>query len=1011
MSSSRNFRRTVLCATLGLCLSSLAAPAAFASNTDGSVTGHTQPSAMVTVVNPATGLTRTITADANGAYRFPFLPVGNYTVSASKDGQPLGQPRTVNVSLGNATTVDVGTAVSATQLSAINVTGTGLPAIDVTSTESATNISRETLTRLPTDQTVASVALLAPGVVKGNAGIGGISFGGSSIAENAFYVNGLNVTDFYNRNGFSEAPFAFYQEFQVKTGGYSVEFGRTTGGVVNAVARSGTNQFHFGTEITMEPGNWHSRAKDRYDANGNRYITASRDQNSLIKTNIWASGPIIKDKLFIFAMYEQRGSEPHYTDNQGQTITYNSADNGFWGTTIDWNVTDNNTLSLLAFSDKTNNTGDVFSYDYDTNKVGSKSNVVNSTTGGRNWALTWTSYLTDSLSMKLMYGQNKRDANAQSQLDQQCNVVRATSGFLQLHNPGVALGCTNSSTVYARSDKRTQYRADFEWSLNDHLLRFGFDHEKNVSDYARHYTGPGEFYYNLYATTPGSTIPNGGVVPAGYDAYIRARRYKIAGTFPTIDSAFYVEDNWSVTPNLVLNIGVRNDSFNNEDASGRSYIKIDRQIAPRIGFSWDVRGDASMKVFGNLGRYYLPVANVINIKQAGGLLDERTYYGFGGFDIQTINGLTYAVPKLGAQIGPVDNSQGDGTVGDLRSEVDKNMGPVYQDEAILGFQQRLGAQWSWGVRGIYRRLHNAIDDMEISATPQCGGNGYIGWVMANPGKKVTVWGDTNCDGTADGYLTIDTSKAGWALYDSAGNYLGQRGWVKPKRTYGAIELQLDRAWDDKWSLNASYTASWNRGNAEGPVNSDTNFDDTGRTENFDDPFVNLSDGFLPNDRRHQLKLRGTYAITPNWQVAGNIDIHSGGPITGYGVGNPFDATNYHSYYICVDKCGFIPGQVDANGDPVPYPSADRVYQASSRGAKGRLPWTYTLDASISYLLPFDDGKMRVKLTAFNLLNQQRTVQVDQDLQTDISNATNATFLQPIGFQAPRYVQLTFSAEF
>ncbi len=1012
MSSSRNFRRTVLCAALGLCLSSLTVPAAFASNNDGSVTGHTQPGAMVTMVNPATGLTRTITADANGAYRFPFLPVGNYTISASKNGQPLGQPRSVNVSLGNATTVDVGTGVtSATELSTINVTSTGLPAIDVTSTESATNISRETLTRLPTNQTVASVALLAPGVVKGNAGIGGISFGGSSIAENAFYVNGLNVTDFYNRNGFSEAPFAFYQEFQVKTGGYSVEFGRTTGGVVNAVARSGTNEFHFGTEITMEPGNWHSHAKDRYDANGNRYLTASRDQDSLIKTNVWASGPIIKDKLFIFAMYEQRGSEPHNTDNQGQTITYNNADNGFWGTTIDWNVTDNNTLSLLAFSDRTNNTGDVFSYDYDTDKVGSKSNVINSTTGGRNWALTWTSYLTDSLSMKLMYGENQRDSNTESQLDQQCNVVAATSGFLQLHDPGVALGCTNSSTVYARTDKRTQYRADFEWSLDNHLVRFGFDHEKNVSDYARHYAGPGEFYYNLYATTPGSTISNGGVVPAGYDAYVRARRYEIAGTFPTIDSAFYVEDNWSVTPNLVLNIGVRNDSFNNEDASGRSYIKIDRQIAPRLGFSWDVRGDASMKVFGNLGRYYLPVANVINIKQAGGLLDERTYYGFDGFDIQTINGLTYAVPKLGPQIGPVDNSQGDGSVGDLRSEVDKNMDPVYQDEAILGFQQRLGTQWSWGVRGIYRRLHNAIDDMEISATPQCGGDGYIGWVMANPGKKVTVWGDTNCDGTADGYLTIDTSKAGWAMYDSDGNYLGQRGWVKPKRTYGAIELQLDRAWDDRWSFNASYTASWNRGNAEGPVDSDTNFDDTGRTENFDDPFVNLSSGFLPNDRRHQLKLRGTYAISPNWQVAGNVDIHSGGPITAYGVGNPFDATNYHSYYICVDKCGFIPGQFDANGDPVPYPSEDRVYQASSRGGKGRLPWTYTLDASISYLLPIDDGKMRVKLTVFNLLNQQRTVQVDQDQQTDISNATSATFLQPIGFQAPRYVQLTFSAEF
>ena len=1010
-SNNRKLRRTVLCMALGLGLASLAVPAAFAGSNDGSVVGHTAAGAVITVNNTATGFTRSVTADAKGNYRFPFLPVGTYTLESSKDGAPVGHPVNVTVSLGNATTVNVGAADNATALEAISVSGTILPGVDVSSTESATNVTREQLSRIPVDQNITSVAILAPGVNRGVAGFGGISFGGSSVAENSFYVNGLNVTDFYNRNGFSSAPFAFYQEFQVKTGGYSVEFGRTTGGVVNAVARSGSNEFKFGTEITMEPGNWHSAAKDRYNADGSRYITASRDQDSLVKTNVWASGPIIKDKLFFFAMYEARGSEPHNTDNLGKTITYNNADNNFWGTTIDWNVTDSNTLSLMAFSDKTKNVGDVYGYDYDTHAAGSRSNVINSDTGGRNWALTWSSYLTNDLSMKLMYGQNQRDANTQSQLDVQCNVVAGTTGFLNAHDPGVALGCTNSSTVYARTDKRTQYRADFEWTLGSHLLRFGYDHEKNVSDYARHYTGPGEYYYNLYATSPGSTIPNGGVVPPGYDAYVRARRYKIAGTFPTIDSAFYLEDNWSITPNLVLNAGIRNDSFDNEDASGRSYIKISKQIAPRLGFSWDMKGDASMKVFGNLGRYYLPVANVINIKQAGGLLDERTYYGFAGWDIQTLNGLTYAVPKLGAQIGPVDDSQGNGTVGDLRSEVDKNMDPVYQDEAILGFQQLLGAQWSWGVRGIYRRLHNAIDDMEISATPQCGGDGYIGWVMANPGKKVTVWGDTNCDGTPDGYLTIDTSKSGWAMYDSAGNYLGQRGWVKPKRTYEAIELQLDKAWDDKWSFNASYTAAWNRGNAEGPVNSDTDFDDTGRTENFDDPYVNLSNGFLPNDRRHQLKLRGTYALSKNWQVGANVEINSGGPITGYGVGNPYDATNYHSYFICVDKCGFIPNEFDQNGKPVPYPSEDRVYKSSSRGNYGRLPWTYTLDANITYVLPYDGGRMRVKLTAFNLLNQQRTVQVDQDLQTDISPQTNATFLQPIGFQAPRYVQLSFSADF
>ncbi|MBT2143615.1 MULTISPECIES: carboxypeptidase regulatory-like domain-containing protein [unclassified Rhodanobacter] len=1011
MSNTRTLRRTVLGTALGLALAAFGGPQAYAANNDGSVAGHTQAGATVVVTNPATGLTRTITADNNGNYRFPFLPVGQYTISASSSGQQVGPTRSVTVALGTTTTVDLG-AEGATSLATINVTGSVLPVIDVSSTESATIVSRADLVRLPVDQNVTSVALLAPGVVKGNAGFGGISFGGSSIAENAFYVNGLNVTDFYNRNGFSEAPFAFYDQFQVKTGGYSVEFGRTTGGVVNAVARSGTNEFKGGMEITLEPGNWHSRADDHYDADGKRYLTASRDQDSLVKTNVWASGPIVKDKLFIFAMYEARGSSPRNTNNAGNSLTSNNSDTGFWGTTIDWNITDSNALQLMAFSDKNKNTGDVYSYDYDTNTIGTKTNKVFSDTGGKNWALTWTSYLTNDLSMKLMYGRNEREAFTRSQLDIDCNYVSANNAFMQIHDPGVQLGCTSSSTVYERNDTRKQARADFEWTLGDHLLRFGYDHENDTSDYNRHYAGPGAYYYNLYAASAGSTISNGGVVPAGYDAYVRARRYEISGTFTTKNAAYYIEDNWQVTPNLVLNAGVRNDSFDNQDAAGRSYIKMSRQIAPRLGFSWDMKGDGSTKVFGNLGRYYLPVANVINIKQAGGLLDERTYYAFDGWDYQTLNGVEYAIPKLGPQIGAVDDSQGDGTVGDLRSEVDKNMDPVYQDEAILGFQQLITSQWSWGASATYRRLHNAIDDMEISATSQCGENGYIGWVMANPGKKVTVWGDTNCDGTADGYLTVDTSKEGWAMYDSDGNYLGQRGWVKPKRTYAAVELQLNRAWDEKWSMNASYTMSWNRGNAEGPVNSDTNFDDTGRTENFDDPFVNLGgNGYLPNDRRHQFKLRGTYALTPHWQFGADVNAASGGPITGFGVGNPFEGNEpYHSYYICVQNCNAPAFQ-------------DRVYERSPRGKYGRLPWTFTLNTGISYIRPFNGGEFRVKLAVYNLLNQKRTTRVDQDLQTDIGDVIddqgndtgvgqlNPTFRQPLGFQSPRFTQLTMSINF
>jgi len=157
-------------------------------------------------------------------------------------------------------------------------------------------------------------------------------------------------------------------------------------------------------------------------------------------------------------------------------------------------------------------------------------------------------------------------------------------------------------------------------------------------------------------------------------------------------------------------------------------------------------------------------------------------------------------------------------------------------------------------------------------------------------------------------------------------------------------------------------------------------------------------GFLANDHRHQIKARGTYAFADHWQLGGNLTALSGGPITGFGVGNPFDDTNYHSNYICVQNCE--------------GPTAGRVYVASPRGAFGRMPWTFTVDASLAYLMPLGDkGKLQVKLSVYNLLNQRKTIAVDQDRQTDISDETNPNFLQPIRFQAPRAAQLTVTATF
>ncbi len=969
---NNSLHRTSLWLALGMALSAPIAMPAFAANTDGSLVGHSAAGATITVKNPATGFERTVTADSEGNYRFPYLPVGAYTVEVTQNGQAIGSPVTVTISLGNATTQNL--AGASTELETVQVQGSSISPIDVTSTETATNVTAEQLQRLPIERDALSVAQLAPGVVRGE--FGGISFGGSSVAENAVYINGLNVTDFYNRVGNSSVPYLFYQEFQVKTGGYSVEFGRTTGGVINAVTKSGTNEFKYGAELVWEP-DWLQYTQKNHEGRVSQY-----DEYDRASLNLYASGPLIKDRLFFFGMYEGRDYEPRNSDDSYDTYFDGKSNSGFWGAKLDWQITDNHTLSFLAFSDNDSLTTDEFDIEPDNDLAGARvyQNTTFNESGGDNWALTYTGYLTDTFSVRAMYGENQRSTDIHSLADDTRQLVQ------DRRNSSAFIGGTSNTSVIAREDDREQSRIDFEWQLGDHLLRFGYDHESNTSDYNSRYPGDGRRFEIFETEDP--TV-NDAPVPPGTTSYVRTREVRNQGTFETTNTAWYIEDNWSITDRFLLNVGVRMEEFDNKNGQGESYIKMSDMFAPRLGFSWDLKGDSSMKLYGNVGRYFLPVANVINIKQAGPFLDRRTFYLWDGqFDANS-------VPILGQQLGEVDVSQGDGTVPDVRGEVDANMDPVYQDEFILGFQQQLDPSWSWGVRGIYRKLHNAIDDMGVTFNGYCDTDFFM---MANPGEVATVFGDTDCDGVNDAWINIDTAVTGWAL-DNPGP-LQTRGWNKPRRDYKALEFVLDRSWDNKWSLNASYTLAFSEGNAEGPVNSDTDFSDTGRTEAFDDPWVNLdAEGYLPNDRRHQIKLNGAYAINDAWEVGASLDARSGRPISAFGVANPYDDTQFHSLFICVANC-------DADD------SRDRTYVNYGRGGIGRLPWTADLGANITYKHSFGTADLRVKFAMYNIFNMQRVTEVNEDLQlANNLSGTNDLYGQGTTYQSRAYSQLTVSLDF
>ena len=990
--SHKTFRRAALCIALGPCFAATT-PVVFAQSATGAVAGRASAGDQVTITNEATGASRTATVGADGTYRLNQLPIGNYSLQATRGGQSLGDSIAVAVQLGGTTTVNLGGDGSLVNLDAVQVVGSRVVnRVDVYSTESATNIRREELARLPVDQSLSSVALLAPGVVSSGATFGGLTFGGASVAENAVYINGLNVTDPYRRQGFSTVPFAFYEEFQIKTGGYSAEFGRSTGGVINAVTRSGGNEFRSGVEVTLEPSAWEVSPRDHFHSNGtiDERDRSSRDKSSLYKTNVWASGPILKDRLFFFAMYERRDSEPRDIDTTEAYLT--EGDNDFWGAKLDWQISDNHLLELLAFSDKSDTTTRTYDYDWDSGAFGDQSGESNAGSGGDNWSITYTGHFTDNFLAKAMFGVNERSSTGGSPWDADCSIVRE-AGAARTDQ-----GChPSNSSISSRIDERKAARLDFEWTLGNHLLRFGADQEIMDSNSSTVYPGDGRSY-EVQNVTPGAPL-NGTVVPPGVTRIVDARRYITGAPVTTEAQALYLEDNWNVTPNLLLNLGVRFDKFHNKLASGATFAKADfsDMVSPRVGFSWDMVGDGTTKLFGNAGRYYLPLTNKLTDYFGGGTTDEHTYYVFNGWSQMNdpITGAPYRYPNLGAQIGPVNTDMNAPAPDDVRTAVARDLKQVFQDEFILGFQQAINQAWSYGVNATYRRVTRAVEDVRINHVAGC--DWYSGdWPIINPGESVTLW----CPDTND-WVEFDSSQDGYVASFGDGAVMGYK---KPRRTYKSVELQLDRAWDDKWAFNASYLWSKSEGNLEGPVNSDTGYADTNLVQHYDHPANNERYGVLFNDFRHQIKLRGSYKLNEMWSFGATFSARSGGPITAFGVvwpndrraaGGPGEFSGGGSGWLCVANCS----------DP-----ATRELVYSERGAFGRMPWVKDLGLNVTWTLPVEDIDLKARFSVYNVLNSQAVVNVHSRYES--TPGTRMPFFgEGTRWQSPRYAQLVVTWNF
>ncbi len=972
--------------------------AIFAQATTGSIFGQAPAAEGETVqVRSNSGVTREVAVDANGRYTIGSLPLGTYSVSLVKDGATIDSRSNVDLRVGSGT--EVSFATGAKNLDAVTVSAAALPAIDVTSVDARTVITSQQLARLPLARSAEAIALLAPGVVPGYSGFtsgttGGslVAFSGSSVTENAYYLNGFNTTDPLSGFGGISLPYGAIDQEEILSGGYGAAYGRSDGGVISQTGKRGTNDWHFGAQVQWTPAFARGTSPNAYYVSGANdgeiYRRYSQTNSWLATESAYVGGPLIKDKLFIFAAVE--GQKQSGNSVGAVTSSYNTAyeyHNPKWYTKIDWNINDNNILELTGASTKTSYKGNLYNYDYDTKTTGDLNSFATSTKNSAEvYVAKFTSYITDDITLTALYGKQKMTYFSQTPgYDPTLTYISGS----EVENPAIVgdSPIVNTQTVLTATDPShratsNNLRLDLSWKVGDHTITGGIDN-LNSHDIDDGQTGTAWIYGygdpdTAISESPYVAAPNTGAGgETGY--YVSKYLYSTSASVRVKQRAQYVEDSWQVDDRWLVKIGLRNDQFTNYNPDGDAFLRMTKpQWAPRLGFSWDVNGDSSLKVYGNAGRYYLAMPASVALRAAAGSLYTNEYYTYTGIDANgNPTGLTQLASSTG---GAVSANNEYGQAPDAKTVAAKGIQSEYQDEYLLGFTQQFAQDYVWGMKGQVRKLRNILDDIcdtdTIAAKAQSLGidvdaTSLNGCYLSNPGRSNTY----RISNGAGGYNEVTVSAKDF-------------GMPSAKRNYYGLETFLEHPFDGTWQAKIDYVYSRSYGNSEGQVRSDIGQTDVSATVDWDfGKLMENSNGLLSNDRKHQLKIYGSWQVAPEWMLSGNVALLSGAPKTclGYYGADESNPVGYGSYYHYCDGVASAPGDA------------------------GRQPWQHIISLSAEYRPMWAAQKLGFNVMVYNILNE--SVATATYAIHGSSTAPNTNYERVLYWSTPRYLRFGISYDF
>ncbi len=675
-------RRVIVLCIVCLGLSALALAQ---STTDGAIggtvfdkSGAAVGGAKITVHNNGTAAEQSVEADGQGNYRVTGLQPGEYTVVITGGGLSQYKAERVVVVVGTLTEISPHLGVGGTSETVV-VTAEA-PQINYTSPDFAPVVDELQIANLPINGgRWSNFALLTPGVVSDANYFGLLSFRGISSILNNNTVDGADNNQAYfseergrTRAGYS-TPKEAVEEFQVNTSNYSAEYGRSAGGVVNTVTKSGTNNIH-GT------GYFFDRDNDWGAFNEFTQINVQSSPGVFssvpVKPTDWrkmagfsVGGPLVKDKLFLFVAYDwYHHNFPGFavTSNpsvffaapsattistlagrlgvssaQAQTIYSNDlaglntmlgqvpreGDQNIFLPKLDWTISSKNHASFELNRMRWNSPAGIQTQASVTRGIASFGNdFVKDTWGVAKLDTLITSNFANQL--RFQYGRDFEFEFAQNPTPYElANLVHAPTFTNPLGLPptvsitnGFTFGVPNFLNRQALPDEvRQQYADTMTWTHGKHTLKYGFDYSHVDDNIINLFNGFGSYSYssllNYFSDLNAQNTCSGKPCYTSFSQGLGLPGVE----FNTNDYAFFVQDDWKILPHLSLSLGLRYEyeqmpkvfaNLVNPLLPQTSNIPKDHNnFGPRAGFAWDITGSGKTVLRGGYGIYYGRIVN------------------------------------------------------------------------------------------------------------------------------------------------------------------------------------------------------------------------------------------------------------------------------------------------------------------------------------------------------------------------------------------------------------------